>query len=261
MITFDFDDIHVWGPRLSDHVSSMVSLAFASATVCAYRPEYLEDAAKIFFSKVYQDKARFTAAIVGWIKAQTVAAYHGSRLDEAEINAIRREGLCALSAERQRESLRKKLSTEPQWCETTFDAVLKELGGGQSWGKREGQVHATISRGGLVNGFNDYLLYGSEFDQRVVSLLFGNTEKKLLARYGVPVLVKLVIPGEKALAAANPYMLDPDGCPNLVREIIQVWTYWLANSTLVIADLKYNCGLMFDHDVPSQWISSVDKVG
>lgn len=93
MITFDFDDIHVWGPRLSDHFSSMVSLAFASATICACRPKYLGDAVKIFFSNVYQDKARFTAAVVGWIKAQTVAAYHGSRVDDAVIDAIRREPL------------------------------------------------------------------------------------------------------------------------------------------------------------------------
>jgi hypothetical protein len=112
-----------------------------------------------------------------------------------------------------------------------------------------------------VNGFNHYLLYGSEFDQCVVSLLFRNTEKELLARYGVPVLVRLAVPGEKALAAANPYTLDPEGCCDLVREIIRVWTYWLADSTLVIADLKYNCGLIFNHDVPPEWISSIDKVG
>ena len=32
--------------------------------------------------------------------------------------------------------------------------------------------------------------------------------------------MKLAVPGERALVAANPCMLDTDGCPNLVREMI-----------------------------------------
>ncbi|MHB1021893.1 MAG: hypothetical protein ACYC46_11185 [Acidobacteriaceae bacterium] len=257
---FDFDDIHLWGPKLFVHISSMVSLTSAGSIIRARKPEFLEDAAEIFFSDVYQEKARFTASVLAWIKTQTVAAYHGSRLDAADIDGVRQNGLIVLSAERRREYLRKKLSTDSRWCEDKFNAVMKKLDDGQFWGKREGQVHATISRGGLVNGFNHYLKYGSEFDQCVVSLLFGDTGKELLARYGIPVLVRLAIPGEKALAAANPYILDPDGCPNLVREVIRVWTYWLANSTLEVANLKYDCGLIFNHDVLPEWISSVDKI-
>ncbi|HZP05393.1 MAG TPA: hypothetical protein VFB43_10870 [Terracidiphilus sp.] len=259
MITLDFDDIHAWGPMLSDHVSSLVSLAFASNVISTGRPEYLEDAAKIFFSDVFRDETRFTGEVVAWIEAQTVAAYHGSRLGTAEIDALKREGLTALSAERRREPLRKKLSIDPRWCETKFDAAFTELVRGQSWGKREGQVHATISRGGLVNGFNHYLTYGSEFDQCLVSLLFGSASKELLAQYGVPTLVQLAIPGNKALAAANPYTLNANECPNLVREIVEAWTYWLADSTLAVANLEYDCGLVFDHDVPPEWIVSIDN--
>jgi hypothetical protein len=261
MITFDFDNIRLWGPKLSLHISGMVPLALSRSAIRAGKPKYLEEAAKIFFSDVCHEKARFTAEVAAWIKVQTVAAYHGSRLDDADIDAIRQEGLIVLSAERRREFLRKKLSACPVWCEDKLDAVLKELGAGMSRGNREGQVHATISRGGLTSRFNHYLIYGSEFDQCVVNRLFGDTGKEQLARYGAPVLVKLAIPGEKALAAANLYMPDTDGHPNLVREITEVWTYWLADSRLVVADQGYDCGLIFNHDVPPGWISSIDKVG
>ena len=259
MITLDFDEVHAWGPMLSDHVSSLVSRALASNVISASRPTYLEDAAKIFFSDVFQDKTRFTAEVVAWIEAQTVAAYHGSRLGGAEIDALKREGLTALSAERRREPLRKRLSIDPRWCETKFDAAFTELVTGQSWGKREGQVHATISRGGLVKGFNHYLTYGSEFDQCVVTLLFGSAGKELLTQWGGPTLVQLAIPGTKALAAANPYALNANESPNLARQIVEVWTYWLADPTLVVANLEYDCGLVFDHDVPPEWIVSIDN--
>ena len=259
MITLDFDEIHVWGPKLSGHMSHLIPLELARQAISAGRPGYIEDAAKIFFSDVYQDKARFTAEVVAWIEAQTVTAYHGSRLGGAEVDALKREGLTALSAERRREPLRKKLSNDPRWCETKFDVAFTELVRGQSWGKREGQVHATISRGGLINGFNHYLTYGSEFDQCLLTLLFGSASKELLAQYGVPTLVQLAIPGGKALAAANPYTLNSNECPNLAREIVEVWTYWLADPTLAVANLEYDCGLVFDHDVPPEWIVSIDS--
>ncbi len=110
-----------------------------------------------------------------------------------------------------------------------------------------------------MNGFNHYLTHGSEFDQCVVTLLLGEKGKELLAKYGEPVLVKLAVPGEKALAAANPYRLNPESL-NLVRQIIQVWAYWLAKPEFVVAKQEYDCGLIFYNNVSSEWIYSTDKV-
>ncbi len=259
MITFDFDDIQHWWPKLSAHVSGLVPLTSARVAICSGEPKYIEDASEIFFSKVYPEKARFNAIVAAWVKAQTVAAYHGSRLDDADIASIAQKGLNMLSTECRRQCLRKKLSFDPRWREDKLDAVLKQLGASQSWGNREGQVHATISRASLLKGFNHYLTHGSEFDQCVVSLLFGEKAKELLAEYGSPVLVKLAIPGEKALAAANPYRLISES-HNLVREIIHVWTYWLADPAFVVAKQEYDCGLIFYNDVSSEWISSIEKV-
>ena len=106
MITFDFDNIHLWGHGLSLYISSMVPLELARSAILAGNPEYLEDAASIFFSEVCHDKTGFTAEVTAWMKVQTVAAYHGSRLDDADIDAIRQEGLTVLSAERRRGSPR-----------------------------------------------------------------------------------------------------------------------------------------------------------
>lgn len=43
--------------------------------------------------------------------------------------------------------------------EDKLDTVLQQLGAGGCAGRREGQVHATISRVGLMNGFKHYLTH------------------------------------------------------------------------------------------------------
>jgi hypothetical protein len=45
-----------------------------------------------------------------------------------------------------------------------------------------------------------------------------------------------------------------------VRELIRVWAYWLANLDFEVARLEYDCGLIFNHDIPPGWIDSIDKV-
>jgi hypothetical protein len=261
MTTLDFDDVQNWGPRLSSYLSALVPLTSAADTIREGKPEFLEDASEVFFREVYPDKAAFNSAVSGWIKDQAVAAYHGSRLDAQDIAAITENGLRTLCAEQRRECLRKKLSFHPKWSEGMLDNALERLGRGRFAGNREGQVHATISRGGLMNGFPHYLTHGSEFDQQVAKLLFGEGGMELLARFGKPALVKLAVPGEEALAAANPYRCcaDPLTSPNLVREMIRVWVYWLANPDFEVAKLEYDCGLLFDHDIPSEWIVSIDR--
>jgi hypothetical protein len=237
-----------------------VPLSSAGRIISSREPEFIENAAEIFFSEVFPDRSSFYSAIADWLEAQTVAAYHGSRLDDADITSISQRGLAVLSAESRRQCLRKKLSNHPLWSEDKLDAVLQQLGPGGWAGRREGQVHATISRVGLMNGFKHYLTHGSEFDQHVVSLLFGAKDTEILRRYGMPILVRLAIPGEQAFAAANPYGVSQENGPNLVREIVQVWTCWLADPTFLVAKLEYDCGLIFFSDLPPAWIWSADRI-
>ena len=205
MITFDFDDVQHWGPMLATYLSATFPLTSAGDAIRDENPEFVEDASEIFFRVFCPDKAAFNAAVSGWIKEQTVAAYHGSRLEPPDIAAIIENGLRTLSAEHRRQGLRKKLSFHPQWSEASLDASLEKVGPGRFAGNREGQVHATISRGGLVKGFPHYLTHGSEFDQQVAKLLFGERGMELLSRFGTPVLVKVAVPGEEALAAARQF--------------------------------------------------------
>jgi hypothetical protein len=261
MIALDFDDVQHWGPRLTVYLSSLVPLTSAANAIREGKPEFMEDASEIFFQAVYPDKAAFNSAVSGWIKDQAVGAYHGSRLDAPDIAAITENGLRTLRAEHRRECLRKKLSSHPEWSEAMLDITLEKLGPGRFAGNREGQVHATISRGGLMKGFPHYLTHGSEFDQQVAKLLFGERGMELLARFGTPALVKLAVPGEQALAAANPYWhrSDPQESSNFVKEIIRVWAYWLAYPDFEVAKLEYDCGLIFNHDIPPEWIVSIVK--
>ena len=48
--------------------------------------------------------------------------------------------------------------------------------------------------------------------------------------------------------------------PNFVREVINVWAYWLSYPDFSVASQTFDCGLFFEHDIPAQWIFSVEHV-
>lgn len=256
---FDFDDINAWGPSLSYHLSGLVP-STAGLTILKGKPEYIEDAADILFSDICRDQSELVTAVSDWIRLQTVAAYHGSRLADTEFEDIKRRGLLALVPNDRKSHLARKLAQHPRWPEAAdrLDSVIQEFSGRGRSGKRDGQTHATLSRAGLVHGFNHYLTHGSEFDQHAAHFLLGEEGKELLAKYGRPTLITLAVPGDRAFEAANPFLLLVKDMPNFVREVIRIWAYWLAYPDFSVASQKYDCGLMFYHDVPAQWIFSVE---
>lgn len=258
---FDFDDIGTWGPLLSAHLSDLVSLN-TGATILARQPEYIEDAADILFSDICPDRAALVTAVCNWVMSQTVAAYHGSRLEDTEIEDIKARGLLALNPDDRKDRLRRKLGHHPRWPEAAvrLDSVIHDLGEQHRAGKRAGQSHATLSRGGLMKGFNHYLTHGSEFDQHAARELLGDDGRELLAKYGRPALITLAVPGTRAFEAANRYLVLVRDMPNVIREVIKVWAYWLAYPEFSVSRLKIDCGFIFDHDVPVRWIVSVEHV-
>jgi hypothetical protein len=258
MITFDFDQISVWGPSLSSHLSGLVP-ATAGATILSRQPKYIEDADEILLSQICPDQPVLVRAVSDWIRLQTVAAYHGSRLSPAEIEDIKGRGLLALVPNDRKDHLSRKLSEHPRWPEAAvrLDSVVQQLGTGRRAGKRDGQTHATLSRAGLVRGFNHYLTHGSEFDQHAAQSLLGEEGKNLLSQYGEPTLITLAVPGNRAFEAANPFLILVREMPNFVREVIRVWAYWLAYPDFSVASQRFDCGLIFDHDVPPEWIFGV----
>jgi hypothetical protein len=260
---FDFDHIEEWGPRLCLELSGAVPRDVSQA-IASGKPKLVEDARDILLSKV--DQTIVLRLAVNWLKLQTIVAYHGSRLTAEEIVDVRRDGLRVLKATDREQRLRTILSAHPRW--PTVERSLTEVvdAYGVNWlqnnsGRREGSVHATISRSGLIKSFDRYLKYGSEFDQMVSQRLLEDEGMELLGGYGSPVIFKIAVPGVVAFHAANPCLPElPIGLPNLVRESLDAWAFWLANPTFSTQTLEVDCGLKFSADVPPEWIIDCEQV-
>ena len=260
---FDFDHIEAWGPRLCRKLSVAVP-GDVSQAIASGKPKLVEDARDILLSKV--DQTVVLRLVVNWLKLQTIVAYHGSRLTAAEIVYVRRDGLRVLKATDREQRLRTILSAHPRWG--TVERSLTEIidAYGVNWlqnnsGRREGSVHALISRSGLIKSFNHYLKFGSEFDQVVSQRLLENEGVELLGSYGSPVIFKIAVPGAVAFHAANPCLPElPIGLPSLVRELLDAWAFWLANPSFSTQMLEVDCGLKFSAHVPPEWIIDCEQV-
>ena len=91
-------------------------------------------------------------------------------------------------------------------------------------------MHLTLSKCGLVNGFDHYLTHGSEFDQRVADDLLGSDGKELLRNDGRATAIQFAVPGEIALNAVNRYLtvderLARGEVPGLVDEFLKAWVF------------------------------------
>jgi hypothetical protein len=263
LMVFDYDNISEWGPRLGaplgEHLPKDIS-----AIMVRRAPEYVSDAFDELSRHATLDRLGLAEIVTCWIKGQSIAAYHGSRLTSEEIADIQELGLRRLVARDRGARLASVLSKHPEWGKANSDlpSVLDQFGMDDvksGHGLREGQVHATLSRSGLADGFNHYLTHGSEFDQNVADMLLGESGRDLLASHGRPVIFTLNVPGELAFAAANQYWLHlPQGdLPNIVRETLYAFSFWLARSDFKTTSLETDCGLVFEREVPAEWIVAV----
>ena len=260
----DFDDNYTWGPELTAVVGELLMDRVADKLVTA-SPEYVEDAYDLLF--VHADRARIIDATLAWIKSSAVAGYHGCRLNQSELESIRALGLLPLEANVRRARLSRALSAHPRWDHVAdrLDAALHEFGPGGKAGYREGQVHLTLSRCGLINGFDHYLTHGSEFDQRVAHDLLGSDGIELLRKDGRATVIRVAVPGEIALNAVNRYFtvderLARGEVPSLVDEFLKSWSYGMAHPDFHSGTLRVDCGLVFRSTVPPAWIVDTDTL-
>jgi len=254
----DFDNIDDWAPKLAatlrPHVLNSVEQMLVEAT-----PEYIEDARDLLLDLT--DRDAVIDAVLDWLRSRKIAGYHGSRLTDAEISSVQVGGLIPLEADTRRDRLIRALSPHPRWPEVAaqLDAAIQAHGQGGCAGSREGQVHLTLSRVGLTNGFDHYLTYGAEFDQHVAHKLLGTEGKELLARDGEPRVIQVAVPGASALDAAHPIFSIDDvrasgEVPNLVDEFLKSWSYRLAYPSFQSRTLRVDCGMIFNQTVPAAWI-------
>jgi hypothetical protein len=262
MEIIDFDKIDDWAPRLTLALSDLVPSS-VQQKLAATAPKYVEDAGAVLFGLT--SRCSVITATLAWIRSSVIASYHGTRLTAAEVASIRAIGLIPLKAEDRRNRLIRALSQHPAWpsVRDQLDMAIHKHGPGGAAGGREGQVHLTLSRVALLNSFSHYLSHGSEFDQHVAHALLGSDGTDLLARDGEPMVIRVDVPGERALEATHRYssveeMQARGEIPNLAREFLNVWSYRLAHPEFQSRTLKIDCGLVFRSSVPAGWIAAVD---
>ena len=210
---------------------------------------------------------RVIDATLAWIRSTTLVGYHGTRLIDAEVELLQAHGLLPLRADSRRERLVRALSSHPRWKDVAprLNSTLRLYGPGERSGRREGQVHLTLSRCGLLNDFNHYLSHGSEFDQDVAVTLLGDEGKRLLRKDGDARVIRIAVPGAIALKAAHPYFSIDDlrkkgDVPNLVDDFLKGWSYGLAHPDFECATLEVDCGMVFESTVPSAWILDIETL-
>ena len=258
----DFDNNRTWVPLLTQAVGPLLPDA-AREKLLSEKPEFVEDALDLLFS--YTNRENIIKETLEWIRTLTVAGCHGSRLIDSEVDSIRALGLRPLEAPARRVRLVRALSCHSRWNEEALDAALLNYGEGNRAGHREGQVSLTLSRCGLLHGFNHYLTHGSEFDQHVAYELLGDEGKELLRRDGKARIIQFAVPGDVALNRVNRYF-TVDEClargevPHLVAEFLKAWSYTLAHPDFDCGTLELDCGMGFCETVPSDWIVDIDTL-
>jgi hypothetical protein len=259
----DYDNIDDWAPQLSDVLNAIVPDKTRQQLSIA-APRYVEDSLDQLFNLVKREAV--IDATLGWINSKKIAAYHGSRLTDSEIASVRESGLIPLKAEARRERITRALSSHPNWhsLEPKLGEILQSYGQGNRAGRREDQVHLTLSRASLVNDFDHYLQYGAEFDQHVAQSLVGSEGMRLLACDGHGVVIQLAVPGSNALNAAHPHfsieaVRARGDTPNVVREFLKAWCGRLTDPSFQTSALKEDCGMVFYSDVPATWIVEISK--
>ncbi len=260
----DFDDIDQWGADLAAVLHPLLPESIGLA-IAASTPQYIEDALNLLFDVT--DRNAVIDSTVNWIRSTNIAGYHGSRLADSEIASIRAIGLIPLKAEARRYRLERVLSRHPEWPAVAgrLESAIQAHGQGNVAGRREDQVHLTLSKAGLTTGFNHYLTHGAEFDQHVAYTLLGSEGKALLATDGEATVIRAAVPGPLALDAAHRYLTINEmrargEIPNLVREILMAWSYWIAHPGFQSRTLKIDCGMVFHSTVSADRIVSVEKL-
>lgn len=251
---FDFDNIGEWAPRLSASLDELVPKRLRER-VEEGPVEWLEDALEIIMEEV--ERVDLINATLTWLRAQTIIAYHGSRLSLEEIASVRAGGLMALNPATRRDRLVKILSCHTNWAGASIelDAAIHDFGNGK-FGRREGQAHLTISRGALLTSFNHYLVEGAEFDQVVAVKLLGKGAMVLLQQGRSPVLFTVEVPGNRAIEVGERWLRDGE-MPGLVRQVLQFWANWLHDPSLDPGTQHVDFGLIFYEDIPPSWVTDV----
>lgn len=254
----DYDDPLTWEDSLTQELSILVNKDIYQAVAQA-NLEYIEDYRNMLFEDV--DRIAIARVMLGWMKKNTLVAYHGTRVTSEEKNHILQNGLLPLQVSNRSRRITRALSKHSRWSEVSIELglALEKFGPNAHAGKRENQVHLTLSKAGLENGFNHYLTNGAEVDGHIAYFLLGEEGQDLLAQDGEAVIFAFGVPGDKAIEAAHPFFSPEDllargDFPNLLDEFLAIWCYRIAHPHYSPTLCETDAGLMFANSVPSEWL-------
>jgi len=260
----DFDDRNSWFEPLRLALQSALPSDLVSRLEKA-ELEFIEDALDLVFKLA--DRDEIIDRTLAFVRERIVVGFHGTRITENELSSIQTHGLKPLKANERRARLERALGKHPEWDSLAprMNEALEKHGKGERAGRREDQVHLTLSRAGLTKGFNHYLAYGAEFDQHVAQYLLGKDGLTCLANDGVASVLRFDVPGEEAIAAVHPHFSVEDvrrmgEVPNLVSELLKAWSFGQAHNDFSPDTLRVDCGLVFKEALPVAWLSGVETI-
>jgi hypothetical protein len=231
MTVFEFDKHEIWEPLFSDWMREIAPVD--SLQAAAQPQEYQEDARNIFLNAI--GKSRLTDFLNAKLERHSVKVFHGTRVSDPALAAIRQEGLKPLDLASRKATLVAELQRHPHWLahQHRLDAILHKYGPG--WerggaGKREdGGVHVCLSRNGLVKGCNHYLTHGAEVDNHITRDLFSDDSGlALLEKARKPMLISFDLTFPEAEAAANPYNVRYEKFPFITERFFNAWAFRLS---------------------------------
>ena len=205
-----YDAFDTWGDSFGEFVLPLIGQKYLDQLGNADF-EYIEDAGE-FVSGITGVK-RISSEIFNWVSRNEFCVFHGTRLLPSELKSLIAVGLKPLEALSRQERLSEIFSRHEDWgwVKEGLIEVLRDVGPRERDGRREQQIHFSLSKTGLVNGFNHYLTHGSEFDQRVASRLFSDDSGlRLLRSETTPYLVHVKISGQKLIQGAHPFFSYQD---------------------------------------------------
>lgn len=260
-----YDRFETWAPSFSRVIDDLVGRETLQKLVSA-EFEFIEDAGALISQAAGIKK--ISTRIRDWISQNNFCVFHGTRLLPDEISSISSFGLRPLVASQREERLKKILSKHEDWSthEGNLARAIEEVGPGEKLGPREEQIHFSLSRSGLVNGFDHYLAYGSEFDQRVSQMLFDDDSGlRLLQADTLAHVVHVRMTGEDLVAGGHRHftyddVIEMGEVPGLGSTFLNAWAFKTSVPDYDLSKLKTDCCMMLERPVSPEDLISIEKL-
>lgn len=261
----DFDNFESWGASFHNIIVPLIGPENISK-LNSSQFDFDEGAGK-FVSDLIDVKV-ISTEILNWLNQNEFCVFHGTRLLPEELKSLKATGLQPLVAYNRKERLVKLLKVHPNWDQfkENLDEVLDTVGPGEAQGKRECEVHFSLSKSGSVNGFNHYLKYGSEFDQHVAYRLFGNDSGyEFLKKSTIAYLVYVRMNGVDLVQGCHPFfsykdIMDQGEIPGLGITFLNAWALKCARPEYDLVKLKTDCCMRVTQPILPDRIIDIEEL-